>query len=194
MSGRHQGSKRTLAKKVTSFNMYLDQATQIQAIMEATGADKDAPVLRALLDEALAARRRRAAGLDESEANGFSQAVETLQALILRAITIGERSLRIDGFNLRLLQETFAEAHGVRKLVWTNMIAPTLQGEGMTPDLIANRFDLLSLENKASAYELARSLMQSNGKRLGSELTSGATSRDNDAVDLDVDDNQPMLF
>jgi len=174
--------------------MYLDQATQIQAIMEATGADKDAPVLRALLDEALAARRRRAAGLDESEANGFSQAVETLQALILRAITIGERSLRIDGFNLRLLQETFAEAHGVRKLVWTNMIAPTLQGEGMTPDLIANRFDLLSLENKASAYELARSLMQSNGKRLGSELTSGATSRDNDAVDLDVDDNQPMLF
>jgi hypothetical protein len=194
MSGRHQGSKRTLAKKVTSFNMYLDQATQIQAIMEATGADKDAPVLRTLLDEALSARRRRAAGFDESEPNGFSQAVEMLQALILKAITIGERSLRIDGFNLRLLQETFAEAHGVRQLVWTNMIAPTLQGEGMTPDLIANRFDLLSLENKASAYEMARSLMQGNGKRLGSELTSGAVSRDNDAIDLDVDDNQPMLF
>src|SRR6266850_611012 len=59
MPNKAPGSKRTLAKKVTSFNMYLDQATQIQAIMEATGADKDAPVLRTLLDEALANRRRR---------------------------------------------------------------------------------------------------------------------------------------
>ena len=127
MAGKQQGSKRTLAKKVTSFNMYLDQATQIQAIMEATGAEKDAPVLRTLLDEALAARRRRAAGLNESDhlkaENGFTQAVETLHTLILKTITIGERSLRIDGFNLRLLQETFAEAHGARRLVWTDLIA-----------------------------------------------------------------------
>jgi len=195
MSGRHQGSKRTLAKKVTSFNMYLDQATQIQAIMEATGADKDAPVLRTLLDEALSARRRRAAGFDESEPNGFSQAVETLQALILKAITIGERSLRIDGFNLLLLQETFAEARGARKLVWTDVIAPTLKGEGMTPDLIATRFDLQSLENRESAYEVARSLMQSNGKNVGRGLTTGGeTSQGNDGVDLEIDDNQPMLF
>src|SRR5712691_7910531 len=159
MAGRQQGSKRTLAKKVTSFNMYLDQATQIQAIMEATGADKDAPVLRTLLDEALSARRRRAAGFDESEPNGFTQAVETLQTLILKAITIGERSLRIDGFNLRLLQETFAEAHGARRLVWTDLIAPTLNGEGTTPEAIAARFELQSLEAREFAYGVARSLM-----------------------------------
>ena len=36
--------------------MYMDQVYQIQAIMEATGAVKDAPVIRELLDEALGAR------------------------------------------------------------------------------------------------------------------------------------------
>src|SRR6266496_4020498 len=103
MPNKAQGSKRTLAKKVTSFNMYLDQATQIQAIMEATGADKDAPVLRTLLDEALVHRRRRAAGMDTSDKadNGIIQAIETLQTLILKGIALGEKSLRIEGFNLQ---------------------------------------------------------------------------------------------
>lgn len=40
----------------------MDQVYQIRAIMEATGAVKDAPVIRELLDEALTARRRKSAG------------------------------------------------------------------------------------------------------------------------------------
>ena len=47
--------------------MYMDQIYQVRAIMEATGAIKDAPVIRELLDEALAARRRKAAGITDSE-------------------------------------------------------------------------------------------------------------------------------
>jgi len=35
--------------------------------MEATGAVKDAPVIRELLDEALGARRRKALGISDSE-------------------------------------------------------------------------------------------------------------------------------
>jgi hypothetical protein len=57
MTRRLRGS-RGLTKKVTSINFYLDQVTQIQAIMEATGETKEAPLVRLLVDEALAIRRR----------------------------------------------------------------------------------------------------------------------------------------
>ena len=197
MPNKPLGSKRTLAKKVTSFNMYLDQSTQIQAIMEATGAEKDAPVLRTLLDEALANRRRRAAGIDtpDKAENGMAQAIETLQTLVLKAIALGEKSLRIEGFNLRLLQETFAEAHGARKLVWTELTASVLKDQGSTSEGIAARFDVQTLEAKETAYGMARSLMQVSAKDAGQDLiTAASRSRDEVDVDLEVDDNQPMLF
>ena len=41
MALRTRGRKRSLSKKVSSFNMYMDQVYQIQAIMEATGALKE---------------------------------------------------------------------------------------------------------------------------------------------------------
>src|SRR6266540_5425581 len=56
MAIRPQGRKRTLSKKVSSFNILMDQVYQVRAIMESTGATKDAPVIRVLLDEALGAR------------------------------------------------------------------------------------------------------------------------------------------
>src|SRR6185369_14081681 len=59
--------KRALLKKVTSFNLYADQWAQIQGIMEGTKAQKEAPVLRELLDEALAARRRKFARQEQEE-------------------------------------------------------------------------------------------------------------------------------
>lgn len=64
---RPRGKKRTLSKKVSSFNMYMDQMFQIRAIMEATDEQKDAPVIRQLLDEALGARRRKALGIADWE-------------------------------------------------------------------------------------------------------------------------------
>ena len=193
MPNKPQGSKRTLAKKVTSFNMYLDQTSQIQAIMEATGGDKDAPVLRALLDEALANRRRRAAGLDNSDkaVNDFAQAMETLQNLILKNIMLGEKSLRIEAFNLKLLQETFAEARGTRELVWNDLTAASLRSQGIAPEVIAARFELQTLEAQETAYGIARSLLQVSAEDAAQEL---ATSREEVSVDLEVDDNQPMLF
>jgi len=56
MAIRPQGRRRTLSKKVSSFNVYMDQVYQIQAIRESTSATKDAPVIRVLLDEALSVR------------------------------------------------------------------------------------------------------------------------------------------
>ena len=84
MAIRPRGRQRSLSKKVSSFNMYMDQVYQIRAIMEATGAVKDAPVIRELLDEALAARRRKAAGIadmEEPPGQAITETLHTLQTL-----------------------------------------------------------------------------------------------------------------
>ena len=84
MAIRPRGGQRSLSKKVSSFNMYMDQVYQVRAIMEATGAVKHAPVIRELLEEALPARRRKAAGIiDSAEPPGqeISETLHTLQTL-----------------------------------------------------------------------------------------------------------------
>lgn len=127
--------------------------------------------------------------------NGIAQAIETLQTLILKAIALGEKSLRIEGFNLQLLQETFAEAHGARKLVWTDLTAAALRERGIPPEGIAVRFDVQTLEAREAAYGVARSLMQVSAKDNGQDpITAASRSQDEVDVDLEVDDNQPMLF
>ncbi len=74
--------KRTLQKKVTSFNLYADQTAQIQAIMEATGEQKESPLMRQLLDEGLAIRRRKLVHQEASEQTpAIPNAVETLETM-----------------------------------------------------------------------------------------------------------------
>ena len=48
-------SKRKLLGRTSGVNLYADQAVQVQAIMESLGEKREAPVLRILVDEALAA-------------------------------------------------------------------------------------------------------------------------------------------
>ncbi len=75
--------------------MWMDQVYQVRAIMEATGAVKDAPVIRELLDEALGARRRKALGMTDSEeppGQGTAETLHTLQTLLLKLIRRGEMS------------------------------------------------------------------------------------------------------
>ena len=89
MAIRPRGRKRSLSKKVSSFNMYMDQVYQIRAIMEATGEVKDAPVIRELLDEALGARRRKAMGIadwEEPPSQGKDETLNTIQVLLLKLL------------------------------------------------------------------------------------------------------------
>src|SRR6266540_7141751 len=105
MAIRPQGIKRTLSKKVSSFNMYMDQVYQIRAIMESTGALKDAPVIRELLDEALGARRRKAQGITDSEeppGQGTAETLNTLQVLLLRLIKREDLAFRRQSLGLKL--------------------------------------------------------------------------------------------
>ena len=81
MTNNGKNAKRTFAKKVTSIVLYVDQVTQIQAIIESTGADKAAQVFRDLIDEALAARRRKTAQQlvlpDEPPSTQLGETLET---------------------------------------------------------------------------------------------------------------------
>jgi hypothetical protein len=159
-----RSSRRVLEKKVTSFNLYLDQAHQIQAIMESTGATKDAPVMRELLDEALAARRRKAAGLapEASPAvQGLAESLQNIQTLLLKLIAQGQTSLKVQGLSLELLQETLAEAGVGRAVLWNDIVVPLLIGRGMTTDDIARHLADQTGKAKNHAYTLAEEIRNS---------------------------------
>lgn len=125
MAIRPRGRQRSLSKKVSSFNMYMDQVYQVRAIMEATGAVKDAPVIRELLDEALSARRRKAAGIPDSEeppGQEISETLHTLQTLLLKLIRREEIVFKRQNVGLRLLKEAVIEARSGREIVFEELV------------------------------------------------------------------------
>ena len=112
-------SKRVLFKtKVFGFNPYGNQVPAIKQIMEETAQQSEAPVLRMLIDEALWARRRKAAGIQSCQqsapAKETEEKLQTIQELLLTLIRQGETALRMESVNLELLQETVAEARAGR--------------------------------------------------------------------------------
>ncbi|HWN08681.1 MAG TPA: hypothetical protein VNO50_05310 [Pyrinomonadaceae bacterium] len=145
MAIRPRGRKRSLSKKVSSFNMWMDQVYQVRAIMEATGAVKDAPVIRELLDEASGARRRKALGITDSEeppGQGTAETLHTLQTLLLRLIKHEDLLLRNQRVGFKLLLETFVEARTGRALAWEELIERPLIQKGRTKQDLANYFDM----------------------------------------------------
>src|SRR6266568_1902395 len=133
MAIRPQGRKRTLSKKVSSFNMWMDQVYQVRAIMESTGATKDAPVIRVLLDEALAASRRKALGISDSEeppGQGTAETLNTLQVLLLKLIKREEMVFRRQTVTFGILRETLIEARAGRKVYFEDIVErPWLERE-----------------------------------------------------------------
>lgn len=145
MAIRPRGRKRTLSKKVSSFNMYIDQVYQIQAIMEASGAVKDAPVIRELLDEALGVRRRKALGITDSEeppGQGTDETLHTIQTLVLRLIKRGETVFRGQNIGLKILRETLIEARAGREVYFEDIVEGPWLEKGKTRETMSNYFDL----------------------------------------------------
>jgi hypothetical protein len=133
MAIRPRGRQRSLSKKVSSFNMYMDQVYQVRAIMEATGAVKDAPVIRELLDEALAARRRKAAGITDSEKSPgqeITETLHTLQTLLLKLIKREELIFHRQSIELRLLKEAVIEAHSGREIMFEELVEKPWMAKG----------------------------------------------------------------
>jgi hypothetical protein len=111
----------------------MDQVYQVRAIMEATGAVKDAPVIRELLDEALGARRRKALGITDSEeppGQEVAETLHTLQTLLLRLIRREEQVFQNQNVGLKLLLETLVEARTGRALAWEELVERPYDPEG----------------------------------------------------------------
>lgn len=162
MQKRLRGSKRAIVKKVTAVNLFADQATQIQAIMEANGTEEVAPLIRQLLDEALAARRRKSTQGDSSEPpppkQEITETLQTIQTLLLKLIRQGETSIRTQGISLILLQEVLAESVSGRRIAWSRLEAQALADSGIEPAEIGARLDFHIGEAKDYAYGLAEEI------------------------------------
>src|SRR5229473_1078275 len=106
-------SKRVLSKgKMFGFNPWMDQIHSLSQIMEDTGRKSEAPVLRELIDEGLAARRRKTIQAEEpaepSPVQELAERLQTIQTLLLRIVSQGETVFRSQGICLELLQEVWA--------------------------------------------------------------------------------------
>lgn len=162
MNRRLRGSRRGLTKKVTSINFFVDQATQIQAIMEATGETKEAPLVRQLVDEALAARRRKSVTQEAAEQPAPTpetfETLQTIQTLLLRMIGQGQTSFRIQSVSLELIQEALVEARSGKVSLWELLLTPAFKEKGRTTAEIAELFDEQSAAAKGFAYGLAEDI------------------------------------
>ena len=188
MQKRPRTSKRVIIKKVTALNLYADQATQIQAIMEATGAQEVAPLVRELLDEALAARRRKSVHREEAEQplpiQDTPDTLQTIQTLLLRMIGEVETGVRIESTCLELLQETLVEARAGRMGFWESLAVPTLKEQGRSAAQIASLFTAKTEEAQDYAYGLAEEIKD--------EII--ATATDSTSASADNEDPQGRLL
>jgi len=159
-------SKRKLLARTSGVNLYADQAVQVQAIMESIGEKREAPVLRILVDEALAARRRKAVDHLESDTVAASmdlaETFETMQMLLLKLIRQSETTLRAQDITLMLTQENLAETMAGRKIVWNRLEVPSLLQAGILPEEINERWVVELAECKNSAYGVAEEISRSD--------------------------------
>jgi hypothetical protein len=145
MAIRPRGRKRSLSKKVSSFNMYMDQMYQIRAIMESTGAEKDAPVIRELLDEALGARRRKAMGIADWEqppGQAQEETLRTISVLLLRLLKHEERSFIVRDVGLLMLRELLIESRACRDVVFDETVRKPWMEKGKTRETMDNFFGM----------------------------------------------------
>ena len=179
--------KRALQKKVTSFNLYADQTAQIQAIMEATGEQKESPLIRQLVDEGLAIRRRKLVHQEASEQTpAIPNAVETLEtmkSLLLKMLGESTTTLQVEYVNLGLIQDTLAETRANRMTVWEKLVVPALREQGKSDQEIAELLEQYTAEAKDFAYGLAEEIREENL----AEEKAGAN------IDL-AEEDQPALF
>jgi hypothetical protein len=136
--------------------------------MESVGETKESPVLRLLLDEALAARRRKSVNRSEPELPPLEigEILQTVQTLLLKLIRQNETTLRAQGISLVLLQETLAEATGSRKTLWNRLEVPPLTEAGLALREIDERLAAMISESKDHAYGLAEEIRQRQSREV----------------------------
>ena len=142
------------------FNPWVDQIDDVNRLVAESGL-KESVVLRKLLDEALAARRRKAVD-DELEKGGteertIAERLEAIERLMTLLVQQGSTAYRMHDVSLALLQDTLAESRAGRNLTWTQM-APALKEQGLNAKAIARKFDEDTDKAKDFAYGAAQDL------------------------------------
>ena len=156
--------RRVISKSKTyGFNPYMDQIDAINQIVKGTGEKTESVLLRKLLDEALAARRKKDQSLpliDEPD-NEPGHRLHKIESLLMRLVRQGETSLRIQDLCLALQQDALAEAHAGHRLTWEFIVEPRLRDEGIGGDDLDKQFAVRTDQAKNFAYGLANQIKQS---------------------------------
>src|ERR1044072_6335294 len=156
--------RRTISKsKMYGFNPWMDQIDTINQIMKKTGETTESVLLRKLVDEALAARRKKNQLLpliveSDNEPDGRLHRIETL---LMRLVRQGNTSFRIQDVCLALLQDVLAEAHATHRISWEFGAVPRLRDEGIDVNELEQRFMVQVDQAKEFAYDLAQQIKQS---------------------------------
>jgi len=136
--------------------------------MESTGAPKDAPVIRVLLDEALGARRRKALGIGDSEeppGQGTTETLNTLQVLLLRLIKREEVNRLNQHLGLHMLRQTLIEARAGREVYFEEIVERPLLEKGQTREAISNYFDLKTRQATEYVDEVVKKIKEDEARR-----------------------------
>jgi hypothetical protein len=156
--------RRVISKsKIYGFSPWMDQIDTINQIMTETGEKTESVLLRKLVDEALAARRKKSQSLPliEESDNEFGDRLQTIESLLMRTVRDGDTSLRILDVCLALLQDVLAESHATHRISWEFGAVPRLRDEGIPVNEMERRFKLIADEAKNFAYGLAEEIKQS---------------------------------
>ena len=145
------------------FNPWMDQIDTINQIMKETGETTESVLLRKLVDEALAARRKKNQLLpliveSDNEPDGRLHRIETLLMGLVRQ---GNTSFRIQDVCLALLQDVLAEAHATHRISWEFGAVPRLREVGTGVDELEQKFILQTDRAKEYAYDVAVRIKQS---------------------------------
>src|SRR5689334_4736319 len=100
-------SKRPISRsKMYGFNPWTDQIDEVNRLVAESG-QKEATVLRKLVDEALAARRRKAADSElagtSADEHTLADSLQAIERLLMRLVQQGDTTYRMHDISLALL-------------------------------------------------------------------------------------------
>jgi hypothetical protein len=155
--------RRVMAKaKVYGFSPWVDQVDAINQIMKDIGERNESAILRKLVDEALDARRKKSLSAPLTEkSDSAGVRLDTIESLLMRLVSEGDVSFRVEDVSLALLQDVLAEAYATRRLLWESLVLPQLRDPGIQVDELESRFALQRNQAQSYAYGLAEQLRQS---------------------------------
>jgi hypothetical protein len=144
--------------KTYGFHPWRDQVDAIDQLVKKSGT-KEAIVIRKLIDEALAARSRKASGHDGTATGpADTGTLPAIQTLLIQLVEHAEKSMRIQDVMLALLQDSLAEARAGRNVSWEHFISRPTE-RGLSADGLRRKFDDDTAEARDFAYRTAKDIM-----------------------------------